>query len=88
MTTKEWQYLESELDTYSTMETVMLTSENSDDSLGLDETAERCVPLLTKTASVADLNDLFMAKIEFSDTFYHEEIMQEDLPHIPMQTSF
>ena len=88
MTTKEWQYLESELDTYSTMETVILTSETNDESHCLDESADRLVPLLTKSVSVANLNELYMICRELTSTFAHEEVMQEDMPNIPMQVRY
>ena len=56
MTTKEWLYLKSELDTYSTNESIFLHSETSEETCDLDETVGISVPIFTKKMSVAHLN--------------------------------
>ena len=60
MTTKEWLYLESELDTYSTNESIFLHSEISDETCPFDETVGQSVPIFTKKMSVAHLNATHM----------------------------
>ena len=56
MTTKEWLYLKSELDTYSTNESIFLHSETGDEICHFDDTVSISVPIFTKKMSLAHLN--------------------------------
>ena len=84
MTTKEWKYLESELDTYKTADSIFLPSEISDETHSFDETDGLCVPMLTKGMSVANLKDIYMTSEDFPSTFEHEEVEEETIPYLSM----